>query len=186
MEAKERDGLSPPGVQISRVLVAVGGIIVLLAGSLAAMIGFYSWQTPSRVFTPPREFPAPRLFTGETKELDATRAAQQKRLEGERQGDKVVSIPIEQAMQIIAGRGTKAFDPIGEQPAPPPQPKAPAQAPPQPQPPAAPQPQVSRPAPAPQKPREAAESRAKPEVKAPVRHRKIYRKAHKGAKGRRR
>ncbi len=142
----EHDDLAPQSVQTRRVLIAAGAFVALLAGSLAAMVGFYAWQAPSRRFTPPQTFPEPRLFVNQKEELNSLLAAQRRRLEGERKGTQIVAIPIEQAMEIIAKRGAEAYAPIGAQP-------APQQA------------QKTQPAPPPEKPAQTLES-AKPAVQA--------------------
>lgn len=105
----------PPGVANRRVAIIAAGLMVMMLGSVAMLLGFYVWQLPERALPPPRELPAPQVRVDERALRSRIEAEQRQRLSGYRweNAEKTrIGIPIERAMQIVAARGDKAFDPI--------------------------------------------------------------------------
>lgn len=95
-----------PQVRAGSVIAAVGGIVAIL---LFVAIGFamffpgrigktYAVQTP---------FPAPQVIPDERRQRLALQAQQRRVLEG-----KTGRMPIEHAMQVIAAKRQRGYDPI--------------------------------------------------------------------------
>jgi hypothetical protein len=105
----------PPEAIRMRLAIVIGGTLLLLGGSFAVMAAFYRWQAPHRSFEPPREFPAPTILSDQALERERLQAAQRERLEApgaKQSAGESAAIPIETAMELIAGRGVAAYSPI--------------------------------------------------------------------------
>ena len=99
------------------------GVLVFLGGAVGGFWGLFSNIDPHRVPLPAQQPPVPRLQANPPNDLQKVIADQQARLTGYRWVDRdkdIAAIPIERAMQIIAGRGTDAYAPIPGAPPPPP------------------------------------------------------------------
>ncbi len=103
----EKEQVAPLGVQSLRVFVIGIGILLGLAASLAAMVGFYSWKTPARDFSPPKAFPSPSVFEKQGQERIELYARQRRQLDS-------AGVPIAIAMAMIAERGRMAYSPLSQ------------------------------------------------------------------------
>lgn len=107
--------LPSPEVANRRVAVIAIGLIAMMLGAVGMLLGFYVWQLPQRGLPPPQQLPAPQVRTDERLLRQQLEAAQLGRLSSYRWEDPqktLVAIPIERAMQILAARGSHAYDPI--------------------------------------------------------------------------
>ncbi|WLB24392.1 hypothetical protein [Bradyrhizobium japonicum] len=114
----------PADVDNRIVLAVVGGFLLFVAAAIAGILLFLNAQVPG-AFLPrmERRFPAPELQTSPQADLARFEAAQQARLSGYAWVDRdhnQARIPIDQAMQLVAGRGPQAYDAIGDHDAQPP------------------------------------------------------------------
>lgn len=112
-DAPEKEKVAPLGVDALRVFFIGIAILVALAVSLGAMVGFYDWKTPARSVSAPKAFPSPNVFGPQGSERRRLDEEQRNRLES-------AAIPIAQAMALIAARGQSAYSPLPqaqEQPA---------------------------------------------------------------------
>lgn len=101
----EGEKVAPLGVEALRVFYMGVGILLALAASLAAMVGFYSWKMPARDFVAPKEFPSPGVFQHQAGERHKLVEDQRRRLDD-------AAVPIAKAMEMIAARGQSAFLPL--------------------------------------------------------------------------
>ncbi|MBX6741121.1 MAG: hypothetical protein IRY87_03620 [Acetobacteraceae bacterium] len=104
----------------SWVVLGVGLGTALFLGLSAAGIYTYFTLSGGQQFGPPvSQFPPPGLQSNPPGDLRAFRARQQAELESYGWADRehgLVRIPIQRAMQIIAGRGTEAYAPLQSPP----------------------------------------------------------------------
>jgi hypothetical protein len=111
---RDRD-LPSPGVADRRVVAVAVALMLMMLGSVAMLVGFYVWQLPERSLPAPRPLPSPQVGVDERALRLQIEAAQRQRLSGYRWANSektVIGIPIERAMQILAARGNRAFDPL--------------------------------------------------------------------------
>lgn len=114
----------PADVDNLVVLAIVGGFLLFVAAAMAGILLFLNVQVPGAFFPrTERRFPAPALQTSPQADLARFEAEQQARFSGyawvDRDHNKA-RIPIDHAMQLIAGRGPHAYDAIGDHDAQPP------------------------------------------------------------------
>ena len=114
----------PAGIHNRAVLLVVGGFLLFVGAAIAGMLLFLNTQAPG-AFTPraERRFPSPELQTFPEADLTRFEAAQRARLTAYAWVDRdhnIASIPIDEAMQLVAGRGDQAYDALQPTPAPPP------------------------------------------------------------------
>ena len=103
-----------PAIRAGVTAASVAGFVVFVAVSIAGLRPFYESLAGDSRFVPPRGFAAPQLVTGYDGAQDTGIAAQRRALDAYRWVDRpsgVVQIPIARAMEIVAARGTKAYDP---------------------------------------------------------------------------
>lgn len=108
-----------PGVANRPVIAIAAGLMAMMLCGVLLMFGFYIWKVPGRTLPAPRQLPSPQVRTDERLLRQQLEAAQAERLSGyhwENSQKTVIGIPIERAMQILAARGTAAYDPIIQQP----------------------------------------------------------------------
>jgi hypothetical protein len=109
------DRLEPDSTR-PRLLLAIAGVVLaLLVVAFGATFWFYTAEVPARGPIVPRTFPTPRLLQDETDELHRVEAEQRARLNGYRWVDRtqgIVSIPIGEAMRMIAAKGADGYAPI--------------------------------------------------------------------------
>jgi hypothetical protein len=83
---------------------------------MVALAFVYAYYGPRRPVAPPQALPVPQLLPDDSAtELDQLIAAQHKRLENYRWANSahtLVTVPIERAMGIVAGRGAGAYGPV--------------------------------------------------------------------------
>ena len=124
-ELRFPDEQESPRLKGSPFVLIAAGIVFFLAVSLGALWAVFVSAVPNRGPLPSSPPPAPRLLANPKAELEAALAQQQARLRGYHwvdRNEKIVAIPIDRAMAIIATRGADAYAPIpGAPPAPPPQ-----------------------------------------------------------------
>ena len=111
----------PADVDNRVVLAVVGGFLLFVAATIAGILLFLNAQVPS-AFLPRDElrFPAPELQTSPQADLARFEAEQQARLSGYAWVDRdhdIARIPVDEAMQLVAGRGQHAYDAPQAQPA---------------------------------------------------------------------
>jgi hypothetical protein len=112
------------GIDNRAVLAIVGGFLLFVGAAIAGILLFLNSEAPG-AFTPRAEnrFPSPELQTSPEDDLTRFEAAQRARLTAYAWVDldhNIARIPIDQAMQLVAGRGQHAYDAIQPVPAPPP------------------------------------------------------------------
>ncbi|MBY0298846.1 MAG: hypothetical protein K2X71_22885 [Methylobacterium sp.] len=111
-----------PGVPARRVLVAVGGFLLFAAVVMVGLKIVYDRNFPAVATVPPRPVPQPGLQIDPAGDLERLLAAQKAELTGYGWVDRpagLIRIPIARAMEILAGKGQAAYDPVGVPPAPP-------------------------------------------------------------------
>jgi len=114
-EDARSDHLEPGGVSTARVLIFAAGYMGLLLASVIVLYFVYAGAVPAVPMPTIRLFPPPRQEPHPADELHALLAKQRAELSGygwADAGHTLVKIPIERAMDIIAARGTQAYDPI--------------------------------------------------------------------------
>src|SRR5690348_244325 len=114
-EAHIRNRLEPPGVHVTGVLLTACASIVLVVAAVAGLDAVYRAYVPNPTPPPPQTFPQPRVQPDESAELRRLLAEQRARLAGYAWADrdkKLVRIPIERAMALIAQKGAHAYDPL--------------------------------------------------------------------------
>jgi len=102
-----------PEVRTSVVLGAVFGFLAFSALSIGGIALWYS-HAGVNLFVPPRAFPAPRLETRNGQDLARLLPSRTDRATGYAWADRkagLIRIPVARAMEILAGRGAKAYDP---------------------------------------------------------------------------
>jgi hypothetical protein len=122
------DELESPHLSGLPFVLLVAGVLAFLAASIGGFWGLFAYAVPNRFPLPAQTPPAPRLLADPPAELSSVLAQQRARLAGYRwvdRGNKIVSIPIDRAMAIVASRGADAYAPIPGAP-PPPAPNIPA------------------------------------------------------------
>lgn len=115
IEARNEERLESPQVRTGYVLLCALASLAILGGSIAILNAVYYWQVRVRSFPAPRQFPQPRVQTGQRAQLRDLQKQQLSRLGGYRWVDRkngLVQIPIDRAMQILAGEGTQAYAPL--------------------------------------------------------------------------
>ncbi|MCK1317331.1 hypothetical protein IVB32_29900 [Bradyrhizobium sp. 23] len=112
------------GIDNRAVLAIVGSFLLFVGAAIAGILLFLNSEAPG-AFTPRAEsrFPSPELQTSPEDDLTRFEAAQRARLTTYAWVDRdhnIARIPIDQAMQLVAGRGRHAYDALRPAPAPPP------------------------------------------------------------------
>jgi hypothetical protein len=102
-------------VATSIVLYVMLGLPIFVALSLAALRLWFAPKLELSRNVPPQTFPAPRIEGDTPEALQRLFRDQRARLEGYAWADKqngVVRIPIDRAMELIAARGKKGYEPL--------------------------------------------------------------------------
>ncbi|MGH6725189.1 MAG: hypothetical protein ACREB8_01420 [Pseudolabrys sp.] len=121
------DELQSPRLPGRPFILLVAGVALFLSVSFGGLRAVFVYNVPDRIPLPAQQPPAPRLLADPPAELSAVLSQQRARLAGYHwvdRGKKIVSIPIDRAMAIVASRGADAFAPIPGAP-PPPEPNIP-------------------------------------------------------------
>ncbi len=109
------DPYEPAGVRTWAVAGFAAGFMLLLAAAVGGLYAIYASWVPPRYVPQYRLLPKPRFEANPARELHVLLSRQKHELNRYRWADKdhtLVAIPIERAMQIVAGRGKDAFAPI--------------------------------------------------------------------------
>jgi hypothetical protein len=107
-------GLQSPDVDARSIVGFASGFLLFVAVSIA-LLGVYYIHANVRVASPsPRQFPEPRLEARSGQELGALLKTQRHQFQSYAWVDRgrgLVRIPVSRAMEIVAARGAKAYDP---------------------------------------------------------------------------
>jgi hypothetical protein len=115
IETHGNERFQSPEVSTRAMLSIAAGLLVLLAGAIGLLHVMYDHAVPDQTFPAPEMFPQPRVQTGQVEQLHLVEDAQQRRLSEYGWVDRnqgLVQIPIDRAMQLLAGEGAKAYDPL--------------------------------------------------------------------------
>jgi hypothetical protein len=109
------DGLQSPAIRARRILLITAGCVGLVFASIGGLALIYKTYAPGQRAAPPRVFPEPRLAVDEAAQRADLEARQRTRLSNYRWIDRqagIIGIPIERAMELIAQRGSGAYEPL--------------------------------------------------------------------------
>ena len=105
--------LQNPEVDARSILVFASGFVVFVSVSIV-LLGVYYFRANVSVASPsPRRFPEPRLEGRSGEDLRALLKTQRDQFESYAWVDRgrgLARIPVSRAMEIVAGRGAKAYD----------------------------------------------------------------------------
>ena len=121
LEAQSQDALESARIAPLRPALAAVAAVVLIAGAMGGLWLLFHAMVPNYTASPPQAFPAPEVRPDQGDELKALTAGQKLRLAGYRWVDRdkqIVSIPIDRAMALEAGRGADGYKPITATPLP--------------------------------------------------------------------
>lgn len=104
--ADEPDELSPAEVDTKLILRIAAAVLFLIAAGIGVSVGLYAWMAPARTFVEPARFPAPNVLDEHNQESPGERNPLVPA--SETRG----AIPIEQAMEMIVGRGADGYAPL--------------------------------------------------------------------------
>jgi hypothetical protein len=111
MAVESDAGLASPEVDAPVILAFAFGFIGFVAISLVLLGVFYRHSDVGGA-APPRRFPTPRLETRSGQTLDALRKSRAMHsLERTAADREPARIPISRAMDVVAARASKAYDP---------------------------------------------------------------------------
>jgi hypothetical protein len=110
------------GIDNRAVLAIVGGFLLFVGAAIAGILLFLNSEAPG-AFTPraKNRFPSPELQSSPEDDLTRFEAAQRARLTTYAWVDRdhnIARIPIDQAMQLVAGRDQHAYDALRSAPPP--------------------------------------------------------------------
>jgi hypothetical protein len=114
LEDESSPSVERPDVDTRAILVTALVFVLVVAASLAGLAMYYRGSLSSAPSRAAAEFPEPRVGANELEQRLRLEADQRARLAGyeDRAGTRPVHLSIEQAMTIIAARGSAAYDPI--------------------------------------------------------------------------
>lgn len=113
------DRLEPDSTNPRLLFAVAGAVLLLLALSFGMVLWFYTANVPERGAIVPRQFPSPQLLRDETDERLRAEGEQRARLKGYRWVDRdkgLIAIPIDEAMRMIAAKGSNGYAPIDTAP----------------------------------------------------------------------
>lgn len=108
------DGLASPELEVRTILIAAGGVLLMLALVIGVTFWFFRSQVPRGIVMVPQLFPQPRLMQDETTLLQKAQAEQRARLSQWKWVDRdagIASIPIDAAMRAVTQR-TDPYAPL--------------------------------------------------------------------------
>jgi hypothetical protein len=114
-ESAMHDDYEPSGEHPRAIILIAAGALGLLGASLGVLWGVFSWQVPSEQPVVPGIFPAPQILRDEAFERDQLDARQRIKLDSYAWIDrdkKVIAIPIQRALDILAKRGAAGYEPL--------------------------------------------------------------------------
>ena len=112
-------GREPPTIRAGAVAAIMAGFLLFVVLVAVGLFAFYQRRAHDASFVAVESFVAPRLQTLADGLADPEIARQKADLDGARwldDGHHVFQIPIEDAMRIVAARGTGAYDPVPREP----------------------------------------------------------------------
>jgi hypothetical protein len=115
IESQAGERLESPEVATRPVLLAALGVLLLVFGTVGILAAIYYREVPVQRLPTPEKFPPPRVETKEREERLRIEAEQARRLAGYHWVDRkqgLAQIPIERAMQLLAGEGLQAYAPL--------------------------------------------------------------------------
>jgi hypothetical protein len=115
IEARNEERLESPQVHTGYVLLCALVSLAILGGAIATVDAVYYQQVSVQSFPAPRQFPQPRVQTGQRAQLRDLQKQQLGRLHAYHWVDQkngLIEIPIDRAMQILAGEGLHAYAPL--------------------------------------------------------------------------
>lgn len=115
IETHGNERMETPEVSTRSLLYIAAGFLVMLACAVGLLHAMYVHAVPDQTLPAPEMFPQPRVQTGQVEQLHLVEDAQTRRLSEYAWVDRnqgLVQIPIDRAMQLLAGEGAKAYDPL--------------------------------------------------------------------------
>lgn len=115
IESQSDERMESPQVSLRPLLFAALGVLMLLASAVGILEAIYHWQVPVKSYPAPEQFPQPRVQTGQVGQLHRLEAEQTQRLQQYKWVDRkqgLIQIPIDRAMQLLAGEGNQAYAPL--------------------------------------------------------------------------
>lgn len=115
IESQVEERLESPEVATRPILLAALGVLLLVFGTVGTLAAIYYREVSVQRLPTPEKFPQPRVETKEREERLRIEAEQARRLAGYHWVDReqgLVQIPIERAMQLLAGEGIQAYAPL--------------------------------------------------------------------------
>ena len=116
IEARNEQRLESPQVHTGYVLLCALACLAILAVSIVMLDAVYYSQVEVQSFPAPQQFPQPRVQTGQRAQLRDLQKQQLSRLHSYGWVDRksgLIQIPIDRAMQILAGEGLQGYAPLG-------------------------------------------------------------------------
>lgn len=114
-DERAREHLAPATVDASRIAFVAVALLLFLAASMGILAWVFFTVEPGNRVPNLREFPEPKLQAHPAADLQRYLAKQRGGLSGYRWANSdhtLVAIPIERAMEIVAQRGPKGYEPI--------------------------------------------------------------------------
>jgi hypothetical protein len=105
----------PPDIRAGAVAATMAGFFLFVVVVAIGLFAFYRWRAHDAAFVKVETFAAPRLQTLADGLADPEIARQKAGLDRARwldDGHRVFQIPIEDAMRLVAKRGSAAYDPV--------------------------------------------------------------------------
>jgi hypothetical protein len=107
-------GLQSPDVDTRSIVGLASGFLVFVAVSVVLLGVYYIHANVGAGSASPRQFPEPRLEMRSGQDLDALVKAQEDQFQSYAWVDRgrgLVRIPVSRALELLAARGAKAYDP---------------------------------------------------------------------------
>ncbi|MGA7804052.1 hypothetical protein [Bradyrhizobium sp.] len=105
----------PPAVSMTFIGWTAFSALLLLGIAIGGFHAIYQISVPTKTVPAPATFPQPRVDTGQIAELHRIESAQRSKLESwgwTNDQHTLATIPIERAMQLLAGKGSDAYAPL--------------------------------------------------------------------------
>ena len=115
MTAQPSENREKPDVRATLLAAILGGFFLFVLLAATGLFFFYRERAHDVTFVKVETFPAPRLQTLADGLTDPEIARQKAALDQARWIDRahaVFQVPIEEAMQAVSARGSKAYDPF--------------------------------------------------------------------------
>lgn len=112
---KVHESLAPATVDAPAIAMIAGGVLVFLGASMGILALIFFNVVPADRTPAAQRAPEPRLQADRSGDMQQTLAKQRNQLAGYRWASSdhsLVAIPVERAMEIVAKRGAKGYEPI--------------------------------------------------------------------------